>query len=125
MANKITQEITLKVAGVSSTASITSKTTIDQVGTNYTEETQLITSSAAVQLDIGTSIPEGQLGYLLVKNLDTANPIDIATDEAMTNKIATIAANNGSTVSSPGGTTVLWALATTADVQIVFLAIQT
>jgi len=125
MANKITQTITLKVAGSASTASVSSTTNVDQVGTNYTEQTQVITESAPVQLDIGDSIPEGQLGYLLVKNLDAANPIDIATDNGMVNTIATIAANTGSTVSSPNGTTTLYAKATTADVQIVFLAIQT
>lgn len=125
MANKITQSITLKIAGSSFTASITGSSTIDQVGTNYTEETQLIPEAAAVVLDIGTSIPEGQLGYLEVKNLDTANPVDIATDADMVNKIATVAAGGFSLITPPGGTVALYAKATTADVQIVFLAIQT
>ena len=124
MANKITQSNTLKISGSSFTASITGNIVTDQVGTNYTEETQLITEAAAVALDIGSSIPEGQLGYLLVKNLDTENPVDIATDVDMVNKIATIVAGGGNQISPPGGTIALYAKATTADVQIVFLAIQ-
>lgn len=124
MANKITQSITLKIAGSSFTASITGSSTVDQVGTNYTEETQIIPEAAAVLLDIGSSIPEGQLGYLEVKNLDAENSVDIATDTDMVNKIATITAGGFSLITPPGGTVALYAKANTADVQIVFLAIE-
>jgi hypothetical protein len=124
-ANKITETITLKIAGTNFSASVTGGVTVDQVGTNYTEETQTITAAAPVQLDINPNIVEGNLGFLILKNVDVANAVNIATDSAMGNIIATIKATRAAYIPPPGGTVVLWAQAVGADVQVVFLACET
>jgi len=131
MANKITETISLKITGASFAASMSGAVTIDQVGSNYTEETQTIISADAVALDIGAGIAEGSLGYLIVKNLAAApvgdaepNNIDIATDEPMANKIATIGPGKSNYISPPAGTVALWGQAQVTDAQIVFLAIE-
>jgi hypothetical protein len=124
MANKISRSVTVRLSGSNFSASMSGNTTQDQVGSNYTEETQLITESAPVQLDIGASIAEGNLGDLIVKNLDPTNYIELATDSGMLHKIATITAGKSDVVSPPGGTVGIWGQANTADVQIAFLAIE-
>ncbi len=125
MANKITISVSLALAGSQVSARLAGSVTANQVGTNYGEETQTITQSAGIALDIPASITEGNLGYLVVKNLDAANPIAIATDSGMTHKIATIAAGQAVLILPPAGTVALWGKATTADVKVAFLAVET
>ena len=124
MANKITQQITLTLQGVSSRVSMSGQVTREQAGSNYGEETQTIDNAAATALDIPAAITEGNLGELMIRNLDAANPIDIATDDGMLHKIATVLAGKGNLISPPAGTVALWAKATGAPVQIEFLAIE-
>jgi hypothetical protein len=132
MANKITETISLRIQGTSFAATLSGTGTVDQVGSNYTEETQTIPTASAVLLDIGVDIVEGNLGYLIVRNLaappaaagDPKNIIDIATDDAMVNKIASIDPSKGGFIPPPGGTVGLYAKAQLADTQIVFLAIE-
>ena len=124
MANKITVSVSLQIAGTQVSAKLAGSSTVNQVGSNYGEETQTITESAGVALDIPATITEGNLGYLVVKNLDAANPIDIATDDAMLHKIATVLAGQTVLIFPPGGTVALWGKATTADVASAFLAVE-
>ncbi len=132
MANKITQSISLKISGTSFSAQVAGIVTTTQVGSNYTEETQLITVADAIALDIGSNISEGDLGYLLIRNLGevdatdaTANFVAIATDEPMANKVATIPPGQGILILPPAGTIALWGQSTVNDVQIIFLAVET
>jgi hypothetical protein len=119
--NSITETIALKVSGTAFSASMTGSTVTPQNGANFTEETQTIATSATA-LAIGTQIVT--LGYLMIKNTDATNYVDIATDDAMAHLIATIKPGKCAYIPSPGGTTALWAKANTAAVQIVFLAVE-
>jgi hypothetical protein len=133
-ANKITETITLKIAGTSLSASVGASVTTDQVGSNYNEETQLITAAVPVKIDISPDIADGNLGYFIARNLSVPQSgvlpadstyVDIATDAAMVNKIATMQPGRGHYSPPPAGTVNLWAQAHGADVQIIFLAIET
>lgn len=125
MANKVTEGITLSITGLGSgSTSLAGSITFDQLGTNFTKETQIISASAGTLLDIGSAITEGNLGYLMVRNLDQNNSVDFATDSAMTKPIATIKPGKGNYVSPPAGTVGIYGKAQNADVQICFLAIE-
>jgi hypothetical protein len=129
MANKITETISLRLAGTQSAASMAGTVTTDQVGTNYVQETQNADSSTAAALDITAGITEGNLGYLMIRNLATpnetsSNTVDVATDAQMTNKIATILPGKGAFIPPPAGTVALWIKANVTDCQIAFLAIE-
>src|SRR6266496_1068583 len=100
MANTIKESITLSISGPNFSASLGGSSTTTQIGSNYTEESALAETAAGVALDINSNIIEGNLGYLVVRNIAAPLPapataadqpsIDIATDDAMANKIATI-----------------------------------
>lgn len=134
MANKITESISLTITGPSFSAKMAGAVTSEQEGSHYTEQTQVIPSGTESEiLDIAVDIPDGGLGYLIVRNmelkvdgvaLDAQNAVDIATDEAIQNVIATIQPEKGVFLPPPNGTTQLWARAKNADAQIIFLAIQ-
>lgn len=120
MANTITFNLTMALSATKAHPSMSVNWTAVQIGSNFTMETQNIGTSES-PIDIGTAI--GTLGYLIVQNLDTTNPIDIALDSGITNKIATLAAGHGALVPVPAGAT-LYAKATGGTVQIQFLAIE-
>lgn len=113
---------------------MTGQVTVDQVGSNYVQETQLATQAAAVQLDIQSDIAEGNLGFLMIRNLSplpnpapliaNQNAVDVATDEAMTNKIATIYPEKSMYIPPPGGTKSIWVKAKFSDAPIIFLAVE-
>ncbi len=134
MANTIKETITLSISGPNFSASLGGSATSTQIGSNYTEESGLAETAAGVPIDINGKITEGNLGYLVVRNIAAPLPtpataadqpfIDIATDDAMANKIATIQPGKGSFIAVPGGTVALWAKGNLVDVPYVFLAIE-
>lgn len=132
MANKITETVSLKITGPSFSATMSGTAITDQSGSHYTEQTQIISVAAPEQLDIAPDITEGSLGYLLVRNMgsppaaltDPENVVDIATDEGMENKIATVRPGKGAFIPPPEGTVVFWAKAALADVTVIFLAVE-
>ncbi len=133
-ANKITESISLKLVSPGGTDSLSGSVVLDQIGSNFVKETQLITTADAIALDIPADIVNGKLGYLMIRNLapiavppvDPAAEayVDIALDEPMVNKIATIRPGKGAYIPPPGGVTALWGQANGADVQIIFFAIE-
>jgi hypothetical protein len=132
-ANKITESLTISIRGAAFSASMTATATADQLGSAYNEESQTITSATVTKLDINPDIPDGKLGYFIFKNTSVpqvgvlpvdATYIDIATDDTMTNKIATVQPGRAAYLPIPGGTVNLWAQAHGANTPSVFLAIE-
>lgn len=133
-ANVITIATTVSIKGTGISASLAASDSVNQVGSAYNEETQVITSAAPVKLNINPDIQDGNLMVLSLRNTAAvvagvaaadANYIDIATDSTMTNKIATIPPSKSHPIPTPGGTVNLWAQAHLADIPCVFLAIET
>ena len=132
--NKITTTVTLKLVSPGGTDTLTATVTTDQVGSNFSKETQLITTADAIQLDIPSDIADGKLGQLMIRNMSAvANPtvaladetyIDIALDEPMVNKIARVRPQECHLINSPAGTSTLFLQAHGADVPIIFFAIE-
>jgi len=130
MANKITESISLSIKGTSLSATMGGSVTIDQQGDNYTDETQDVPADVWTQLDIGSSIAEGDLGYLMIRNLTdpdagAGNDVEIATDNAGANRIAAVKPAKGNFISPPDGTVGLYAKPKIAGTKIAFLAIET
>lgn len=120
--NTITETITLSIAGPGITAkSVSGTAQTPQVGSNFTCETQSIATGSWQAIDIGSSI--GTLGYLCIRNLDSTNFVQIATDNAGTKICAKIKPGKGVYIAVASGLT-YYAEADTAAVIIEFLAIE-
>ncbi len=121
MANKITITSTLTLSAQHARPSMSFTLTFDQIGSNYTMETQTIGFGAGEALDVGGDI--GTIGFLLIQNLDITNYVEFALDSGMTNKIAKLLPGEGGMLPLPAGSTV-YAKANVGAVQIAFLAIE-
>jgi hypothetical protein len=124
MANKITISIGVRLSGTGFSISGATSSTIDQVGTDYTAESQLIDKTTPALLDIGTGITEGQLGFLWVRNTDEANFVTLSSDAPGAVPIAKIPAGRSILLHPDGGTKVIYAKADTANVVVDFMAIE-
>jgi hypothetical protein len=139
MANKIKIETTITLTGANVSVKMAGSTTLDQIGSAYCEEVQIAPFAAAAALDIPDSIGEGDLALLVIKNLaPVAEDVDgvplahgsqpfinVATDDAMANKILTVDPGHSTPLQPPEGTVGLWIKANgAADVEIAFLAIE-
>ncbi len=122
MANKTKVTTTVTFTDSVGSQSLGGSFTRDQVGTNVTEETQTIATSATV-LDIGAAITAGTLGILVIKNLDPTNYVEIATDVDMTKNVALINALEVVPIIPKAGNS-YWLKAHTASVQIKFMAVE-
>lgn len=132
MANKIKVTISLGISGVGANSTLSSSYTADQIGSNFTHQTQLIGTTAEA-LDIGTDIATGSLGYLVLRNLETpplgatqttGNVISVYSDAGATQKIAEVLP--GHTILMPPSTlsTTVYCKASTATALLEFLAVE-
>jgi hypothetical protein len=136
MANtiKVTTSVTLSGTpdgGISMSGSVT----VPQQGSNFTKETQIISSTTVTPFDINPNIAEGDLGYFFVANTaqkvagvlaQDSQFVDIFTDSAGNNKIASVLPSEHIFIRPPGGTVALFGKANNGgDIQVVFGAIET
>jgi hypothetical protein len=133
MANKIKLTITLSVSGSNVSASMGGSTVIDQQGQNFTHETQVIGTSAAELLDVGTDIADTKMGYLVVRNLEQlpsgtkitdGNVVKLYSDSAATKEIGQVYPGQGVFVGPPALTNAVYAKATLGNALIEFLAVE-
>ena len=120
MANTIRLQSTLTFKDGTGSQSLGGDFTVDQVGSHATEEIQDIGTTTEA-LDVGSDI--GTIGFLLVRNLDATNFVEIGTDTPLTQVVAHIKAGETVPIKPHAGDT-LYAKADTASVKIKFLAIE-
>lgn len=132
--NQITLTLNVAVKDGSGGVSMTGTDNVQQVGSNYSKMTQVVTSGVPVKLLIDPNIADGDLGYLTVRNLGVAiagnlaadQPyLDVATDAGMLNKIMNVPPGHARFITPPGGTVNLWAQAHNSDVPATTMAIET
>jgi len=119
MANEITQNITLQVTKNGVTSSLVSNKRVTMTGDDFTNQTQLIGTTAEL-VDLGDIT--GAPGNLVIKNMDSTNYIELGGDSGLTVFKLKINAGEASLVTLSSAT--LYAKANTADVRIAILAIE-
>lgn len=120
MANTIRLQSTLTYKNSGGTVSLGGDFTVTQSGTHFTAEVQDIGITAEA-LDVGADI--GTIGFLLIKNLDATNYVEIGSDNAVANNVALILPGQAVPIKPKSGVT-LYGKANTAPVQVEFLAIE-
>jgi len=119
MANEITQNITLQVTKNGATASFPASKRVTMTGDDFTNQTQVIGTSAEL-VDFGDIT--GAPGNLAIKNLDATNYVEIGGDSGLT--VFKLKINAGESCLITPTSATLYAKANTADVRILILAIE-
>jgi len=120
MANTIRLQSTLTYKNNAGTITLGGDFTVNQVGTHFTSQVQDIGVTAEA-LDVGADI--GTIGFLLIRNLDPTNYVEVGSDNAVANNVAVILAGQAVPIKPKSGVTV-YLKANTAPVQVEFLAIE-
>jgi len=120
MARTISFNGTLSISGSGVSASLSKSKSGSQAGADFTQQTQVVGTSAEA-LDISADISAA--GYLMVINLDETNFVEVALDSGVsTQKFAKLRA--GEFLLLPPSTFTLYAKADTAPVSVAILAIE-
>lgn len=119
MANEISVSAALAVSKGGVTLTATGSKQLDMGADDMRHFTQIVGTSAEVleMTDI-TGVP----GYLLVKNLDATNYVELALDSGMTDKICKLLA--GQVALFPPSTATIYALANTASCRVEVLVCE-
>jgi hypothetical protein len=120
MANTIRLQSTLTYKNAAGQVVLGGDFQVNQVGTHFTSEVQDIGTTAEA-LDVGPDI--GTIGFLLIRNLDETNFVEIGSDNAVANNVAVILAGQAVPIKPKSGVT-LYGKADTATVKVQFLAIE-
>ena len=120
MANKLTFNFTTTLTHAVGSASINVSETRTLTGTGFVSEEQEIGTGAWEAIDL-TDI--GTLGFLVIRNIDPTNYVEIATANDGTQIFGKISAGRGLPVEVASGVT-YYAKANTGSVKIVFLATE-
>ena len=121
MSQEITVSATLQVAKNWAAKSLTASFKPDLNGTNFVQESQSIPTTAG-----GTAINLGNLaslGWYLIKNLDTANNVDLL-DAVSGHTINTLKPGECAMGRFASGVTAPAMLAHTASVQVEYLILE-
>lgn len=119
MANEISASVQLAVSKGGVTLSGTGNAQQDMAGEDMVHTTQIIGTSAEALTLIDLS---GTPAYILIKNLDATNYVELALDSGMVNKFAKILA--GKPMLFPPTTGTIYAQANTAAVRVEVLATE-
>lgn len=120
MANEISFSGSLNFSRSGASASISASVSASQVGADFTQQSQVVGTSAE-QLAIGGDV--GTLGYLMVKNNDPTNFVELALDSAVSTQIFA-KLRPGEFCLLPPATGTLYAKADTAPCSVSVLAIE-
>lgn len=120
MANEINFSASIGAVKAGASISVSASKSLTMTGTDMVQQTQNIIHTDAVALDLGNVT--GQPAALMVKNLSTANFVELALDEPMTNKIAKLLPGTFALIPLPPAT--IYAQADTATVAVLVAAVE-
>src|SRR5437762_14121101 len=86
----ITVTSSLTYTDISGSEKLSGSFTLTQLGSNFSAETQLISSTTAVAIDVGAALLAGTLYCILIRNNDSTNFVEIATDSDMAKNVSKI-----------------------------------
>lgn len=119
MANEITLSAALACTKSGATASGSHTATLTMAGDEFMMSVQGINHADAEALNLGDVTT---VGYVLVKNLDATNYVELALDEPMANKFAKILAGGCALI--PPSSATIYAQANTASVNVQIVAVE-
>ena len=100
-------------------ASLTGTISVTQTGTDATAQVQSIGFAAAELIDLGSDI--GTLGYIMIKNLDATNFVELSLND-FTQKFAKL--RPGEFILLPVSSNTIYAKADTGAVEVGYVAIE-